>query len=75
MENVLATLGLVGATLLLSCQESICFEPKICSDLCCWMYPLVIDALQTGNTRIFVLNLVIAILALLAGYFAKKARG
>jgi len=36
---------------------------------------LVIDGLQTGNTLIGILNLVIGIIALLAGYFAKKARG
>ncbi|NIO20499.1 MAG: hypothetical protein GTN76_07100 [Candidatus Aenigmarchaeota archaeon] len=35
---------------------------------------LVIGAIQTGNILIWILNLVAAILALTAGYFAKKAR-
>jgi len=35
---------------------------------------LAIDALQTGRTTIWILNLITAIIALLAGYFAKKAR-
>jgi len=35
---------------------------------------LVIDGLQTGNTLIWILNLVIAVIALVAGFFAKKAR-
>lgn len=35
---------------------------------------LVIDAFQTGSTLILILNLVTAVLALGAGYFAKKAR-
>ena len=35
---------------------------------------LVIDAFQTGSTLILILNLVTAVLASVAGYFAKKAR-
>ena len=35
---------------------------------------LVIDGLQTGNTLIWVLNLLAAVIAFIAAYFAKKAR-
>jgi len=35
---------------------------------------LAIDALETGNTLIWILNLVIAVFAFIAGYFAKKVR-
>ena len=35
---------------------------------------LVIDGWKTGNTVIWILNLVAAVLALSAGVFAKKAR-
>jgi CDP-diglyceride synthetase len=35
---------------------------------------LIIDASQTGNTLIWILNLVIVVVASIAGYFAKKAR-
>lgn len=35
---------------------------------------LVIDAFKTGNTLIWILNLVIAVFAFIAGYFAKRAR-
>jgi len=35
---------------------------------------LVIDAIRTGNLLIWILNLAAAVLAFLAGYYAKKAR-
>lgn len=35
---------------------------------------LVIDAIQTSNTMVLILNLAILIVALLAGFFSKKAR-
>lgn len=35
---------------------------------------LVIDGLQTGNALIWVLNLLAAVIAFIAAYFAKKAR-
>jgi lipid-A-disaccharide synthase-like uncharacterized protein len=35
---------------------------------------IVIEAFQTGNTLIWISSLVTAIIAFLAGYFAKKAR-
>jgi len=35
---------------------------------------LVIGAFQTGNTLIWILNLVTAVIASIAGYSAKKAR-
>ena len=35
---------------------------------------LVIDAFQTGNTMVLILNLAIIIVALIAGFFSKKAR-
>jgi len=34
----------------------------------------VIDAIRTGNLLIWILNLAAAVLAFLAGYYAKKAR-
>ena len=36
---------------------------------------LVIDASQRGQALLLILNLVAAVIALLAGFFAKKARG
>jgi len=36
---------------------------------------LVMDGLRTGNSVIWILNLASAVLASLAGYYAKKARG
>jgi len=35
---------------------------------------LAIDGLKTENTATWILNLIIAFVALMAGYFAKKAR-
>ncbi len=35
---------------------------------------LIIDAWKTGSHRVWVLNLIAAVVASLAGYFAKKAR-
>jgi lipid-A-disaccharide synthase-like uncharacterized protein len=35
---------------------------------------LVIDALQRGQTLIWILNLLAVVIALVAGFFAKKAR-
>jgi len=35
---------------------------------------LIIDAWNTANHRVWILNLVAAVVAFLAGYFAKKAR-
>ena len=35
---------------------------------------LVIDALRTGNTLIWILNLAAAVVAVIAGFSAKKAR-
>jgi hypothetical protein len=35
---------------------------------------LVVDGLKTGNTLVWIFNLITVIIAFLAGYFAKKAR-
>lgn len=82
MENVLSMLGLLVIILgwLVQLYYSATKKVFVLSLRFVVIYVvgcilLVIDALQTGNTRIFILNLVTAIAALLAGYFAKKARG
>ena len=82
MENVLVTIGLVVIALgwLVQLYYSAARKVSVLALRFVVIYVvgcilLVIDAIQTGNTRIFILNLVTAILALLTGYFAKKARG
>jgi hypothetical protein len=35
---------------------------------------LVVDGLKTGNTLVWIFNLITVIIAFLAGYFAKKSR-
>jgi glycosyltransferase involved in cell wall biosynthesis len=81
MENALAMLGLLVIILgwLVQLYYSATKKVFVLSIRFVAIYVvgcilLVIDALQTGNTRIFVLNLVTAVAALLTGYFAKKAR-
>ncbi|MFX0197456.1 MAG: hypothetical protein ACFFCW_15140 [Candidatus Hodarchaeota archaeon] len=81
MENVLTTIGFLLIILGWSVQLYISAARRIFAlslkfvviyAVGCIL--LVIDAFQTRNTLVLILNLAIAILALLAGYFAKKAR-
>ncbi len=81
MENVLTTIGLLVIILgwLVQLYYSATKKVFVLSIRLVVIYAvgcifLVIDALQTGNNRIFVLYLLTAIVALLAGFFAKKAR-
>ncbi len=81
MENVLATIGLLVIILgwLIQLYYSATKKVFVLSIRFVVIYVvgcilLVIGALQTGNTRLVILNLVTAVAALLAGYFAKKAR-
>ena len=81
MENMLTMLGLLLIILGWLVQLYISVARKIfaLSLKFVVMYAvgcilLVIDAFQKGNTLALILNLAITILALLAGYFSKKAR-
>jgi len=81
MENILTMLGLLLIILswlvqlyISAARKIFALSLKFVVIYAAGCILLVIDGFQTGNTLALILNLAVTILALLAGYFSKKAR-